>query len=207
MAQCHWLEIAAKKKGIYCLHWYMIPSIYCSSISQHFAWPGGKFSMLNGRCPHWWCISWGPTSYCQAQLVHSSYVFPQVGGFPVLRELGIVRIGTNHPCFFGNSHPEGVEGLVTYRDFSLDGKAQPCMCYVWLTEHWFGEVSCSRVIILWWMLSVQLTWFLAENPMLKTQHRWAFSFWSLPPKFNIAPKKLPSLKESRLPTIILGASC
>ena len=40
-----------KKKVCTAYTGYMIPSTYCSSISQHFAWPGGKFSMLNWQVP------------------------------------------------------------------------------------------------------------------------------------------------------------
>ena len=176
-----------KKKVCTAYTGYMIPSTYCSSISQHFAWPGGKFSMLNWQVPSLVVHFLGPnvllSSPVGAQLlcVSTGWGFPQG-----LRELGIVRIGTKPSLlFFCNSHPEGVEGLVTYRDFSLDGKAQTCMCYVWLTEHSFGEVSCSRVIILWWMLSVQLMWISGRKLMLKTQHRCAFWY-----NFGACPQSL-----------------
>ena len=140
-------------------------------------------------------------SWCTAPMC-----FHRLGVFPVLRELGIVRIGTNHPCcFFHNSHPEGVEGLVTYRDFSLDGKAQPLhvLCVVDRAFVWGGQLFQGyhpMVDALCSTHAISGRKPHAENPA-------SMGFFILEPKFNIAPKKLPSLKESRLPTIILGASC
>lgn len=185
MAQCHWLEIAAKKK-VYTAYsgiWYLVHTVPAfRSISLG----------LEGSSPCWMAGALPGGAFLGAQRLT---VKPSWCTAPMcFHRLGVSQCWGLGDCedrnkpsllFFYNSHPEGVEGLVTYRDFFLDGKAQPCMCYVWLTEHWFGEVSCARVIILWWMLSVQLMWISGRKLMLKTQHRCAFWY-----NFGACPQSL-----------------